>query len=468
MTASKILEIQVQIGKLQGLADAVKNMQSDLDKTASALQKITDETDKTGSILSKTIGKLGKGIKSFAGTIKKGVLGGLQASLKVARNLVMALGAAAAASLAVASGSIQRERISKDSKVTPSQLLAWQYAQEQTGLDENELNLANLQRHINDINSSGLFARLGLQRENLVGLSGIEAMQKMIEAVKKKGGANMTDSMWNAVGESISTLLGVDGLNRMHIFSDKTQDEFNKHYQWGVANGIDNDKLKKGEQALNKFQFTLKKLGMELAGDFLPHIAKGLEVFAKALLKIRNYLKGKEGQNIINQLGSLFSKVADFLGTVASLSLEGIGNYLLPTLNGIVGFLAKLANGDFKGAWGDLKSVGKAVADWAMNDAVPMAKVVGSKAWGKANEIGDNLIGKSISNGKADPNQWLKHLIAGGKTAQEIIAHARKRQLFVNKTDDEIRIKIRDTYQEMIPENIAMNHGGASTYFKPL
>lgn len=431
ITASKILDIKVQLSNLQGLADNVAKLQSDLNKTTKNLQDITTELEKTGSTVSKVFAKMKQGLNKFTDTIKKGIVGGLKTSVNLARNLVMALGAAAAAALAVSSGSIERKRQSKDSKVSATQLLAWQYAQQQTGLSENELNLANLQAHINDIESSGYFAKLGLTRENLVGLSGDEAMQKIIEAIQKKGGANMTADTWSAVGDAVSALAGVEGLNRMHIFSDKTQKEFGEHYKWGLANGIDNDKLVKGEQALNKFMFTLKKLGMELAGDFLPHISKGLEVFANALNKIRTYLKGKEGQNIINQLGSLISKIADFLGTIASLSLEGIGNYLLPALNGIVGFLGDLIKGDFGSAGGKLLNLGKSVKDWAMNDAGEMIGVEARKAYAFA--TGQEY---KVGSGSTLPTEigYLKNLLKQNKLEEA--------QLFRKNVENTNNIKI--------------------------
>lgn len=315
MTAAKILEIKVQASKLQETLGMLAQTQSQLNAINRALEEATEETKKSGSTLSKAFDSVCKKMKDFALTIKKGVLGGLKDSLKVARNLVMALGAAAASAIAISSGAIQRDRESKDSKVSASQLRAYQYAQQQTGINESEFNLANLQAKIHDIGASGDFAAIGLKREDLVGLNGIDAMQKVIQAVIAKGGANMTDSEWTPIAQAVESLMGVSA-ERKHLFSDKTQKEFNKHYQWGIANGIDNETLKKGEQSWNKFKFTLESMGMELSALAMPHITKGLNKFTEAVKTFVNWLKGDAGKNASEILGKVITSMID-LGKVA-------------------------------------------------------------------------------------------------------------------------------------------------------
>lgn len=352
MTAAKILEIKVQASKLQETLGMLAKTQSQLNAINRALEEATEETKKSGSTLSKTFDSVCKKMKDFALTIKKGVLGGLKDSLKVARNLVMALGAAAASAIAISSGAIQRDRESKDSKVSASQLRAYQYAQEQSGMDASEFNLANLQAHIGDVRSAGLFGALGLSQHELEGLNGYDAMQKVIEAVQKKGGANMTTGTYSGLQEAISTLLGVTSRERMHLFSDKKQNEFKGHYQWGLANGIDNDTLKKGEQSWNKFKFTLESVGMELSALAMPHITKGLHKLSEVVKIFADWLKGDAGKNATAMMGNLVNQMLDlgqralpyFIGGLSVLAT------VLEKLNSILsgnegGWLGKLVGG---------------------------------------------------------------------------------------------------------------------------
>lgn len=338
----------------------------------------TQQLQENSSKLSKTWHGLGNILNKVLVTPLKKALGFLGSMLRTARNLVMAMGALAVGTFfANTKGQIEKHRNAGLAGVDARQLKAYNRAKAMQGLSESEFNLANLQSLIGSQEGYGVLAQLGVNRDSIANLNGIDAMNVVNEAIWKQlqtipqGGA-----VWDSLAQAVMKATGVDINNAKNreLFNPKNQQAFNKEFNYFYRNLKDTKSLVEAQKAIARVQYKIKDLGESLSVWLAPYVTKIADAINQFMSdpesmqgfgEIMDKIFGAIGKGI-TKLRSVFtndvlSQAVDSITKIGSALLditEQILPYFLNGLNILGAILTDLANflKDPKAWWDKTKS----------------------------------------------------------------------------------------------------------------
>ena len=384
----------------------VEQARSGLKSITDDLKKAQNEYNKMPTILDKISTKL-KNLKQAwdSSFIKKALVTPLKAAWNILKGMVLTAGALGAALLATTIGSIQNQRQATSANTTRGKNAAWAYAQENSGLDSNEFNLANLMQSTNDITKYGDFAQLGLNKDMLKGMQGDQAMfyawEKLRERLKTYGDADASEADVNA----IQSLFGVNINDRaIRDFIAKRQGQFKSDFSEASKrrSGINYNEMLKGERALNKFKDTMKTFGMTLASNLLPIVTNILNKF----------------QGFLPRLQPALEALGDFLLSMVDKTLTYIGKVdLSAVMDKAINFIKEgidyLGSIDYKKILDSIVAIGSAF-EWIGKALSATFDIIRKPVEWLAGVAGKIVGENDFKAGDYKNQQWYKDAVANG------------------------------------------------------
>lgn len=358
------------IYRLQINADDLKGLLSSLSSAQNVLKDINTQLNQSGTSLNEASTRLNRDMKGLGTQIKRNVLTPLQEGYKTAKNIVMALGLAAAGAVSLSLGSQEKKAEAEQGGVSVAQQRAFEYAQKQNPHFKS-LSLSHLQNVIGDWDNNAI-ETLGLNRAELKALDGKGAMDKVMQEVSrviKQSGGNVSKTFADAVKEL--TGLNVQNKATQNAILNDGYSQFNKDFAEG-AKIWQNIDLSSTNRELNKLWEQLKAFGMGIAHELAPMLNQGLKTLQNMLDKLRVWIKGDAGKKAIetlNSIGSSLIKIGSELAPyfmqglqVIASALEGVADFLNDPIKFVKAGGKSLVNvmGDFKdGAMAKMQGYGK-------------------------------------------------------------------------------------------------------------
>lgn len=345
------------------LQEATQLLQQVVDKLKEATTQ-TQNLQTESSKLSKIWHGMGNILNKVLVTPLKKALGFLGSMLRTARNLVMAMGALAVGTFfANTKGQIEKHRTAGLGGVDARQNKAYNRAKAMMGLSDSEFNLANLQSVIGSQEGYGILAQLGVNRDEIANLNGIDAMNKVNEAIWKQiqnipqGGA-----VWDSLQQAVMKTTGIDINNAKNreLFNPKKMAEFQKEYGYFYKNLKDTKSLVEAQKAIARVQYKIKDLGESFSVWLAPYVTKiadtinqfmsdpeSMKGFGEIMDKIFSAvgsgiskLKSVFTQDVLSQAIDTISQIGSALLDITSFLLP----YFLEGLNVLGAILQDLAN----------------------------------------------------------------------------------------------------------------------------
>lgn len=334
------------------LQEATQLLQQVVDKLKEATTQ-TQQLQTNSSKLSKIWHGMGNILNKVLVTPLKKALGFLGSMLRTARNLVMAMGALAVGTFfANTKGQIEKHRNAGLAGVDARQLKAYNRAKAMQGLGENEFNLANLQSLIGSQEGYGVLAQLGVNRDSIANLNGIDAMNVVKEAIWKQiqsipqGGA-----VWDSLAQSVMQTTGIDINNAKNreLFNPKNQREFNREFSYFYKNLKDTKSLVEAQKAIARVQYKIKDLGESFSVWLAPYVTK----IANAINQFMSDPESMQGfgeimDKIFSAIGKGITKLRSvFTNDVLSQAIDSItkiGSALLDITSFLLPFFLKGLN----------------------------------------------------------------------------------------------------------------------------
>lgn len=324
------------IYRLQINADDLKGLLSSLSSAQNVLKDINTQLNQSGTSLNEASTRLNRDMKGLGTQIKRNVLTPLQEGYKTAKNIVMALGLAAAGAVSLSLGSQEKKAEAEQGGVSVAQQRAFEYAQKQNPHFKS-LSLSHLQNVLGDWDNNAI-ETLGLNRAELKALDGKGAMDKVMQEVSrviKQSGGSVSKTFADAVKEL--TGLNVQNKATQNAILNDGYSQFNKDFAEGVKIWQNID-LSSTNRELNKFWEQLKAFGMGIAQELAPMLNQGLKTLQNMLDKLRVWIKGDAGQKAIKTLNSIGSSLIKIGSELAPYFMQGL-QVIASALEGAADFL---------------------------------------------------------------------------------------------------------------------------------